>query len=665
MPATHALTIAGVSKAPQVGWSHEATANGRDVFRCAIASRDGSYRPALDAEVLVSESVVILTSSVANPTVVTTEEPHGIVSGQTVTIANHVGSTPAVSGAYTATRTGANTFTVPVNVTVGGTGGTVARRIFGGNIQKPSEAGSGGVGLVPIMTRIDAVDFNAVTERRFVNEVLAAGTLKSQLVTLAANYGLTLHSAQVNGPDVGALPCEYAALRSVLDKESVLTNYVWEFDEYDRLRMYLPNAEAAPINVVTGDGNAIGDITVEPTRTNYANYVILRFSEVAQKAYGFLSTTGNFGDANEVVLGSTTYVFQTVLTNVAGHVLIGGSAAASLSNLIAAITLGAGSGTVYAALTTVNASAEAYAQTSTMMKARAVTAGAAGNSIACSTTAANASWIGEGSVPLAALALGADQSLTNVSIASYAAEIAAHGRWEAVIQSPETTSQAAADILSAAYLAVHLPVPDTVRYDTYAVGLRPGQTQTITVPTRNINNTFLITDVSTKHLDDAHVLRSVTAIESLLLQSADRWRDTYKLWSGDVSGSAALIGGGTIIQAGGTVYSFGGSQTEWQQTLAGGWVAANSTRVLINTAVRGSLIGTCYVWLRSAVGSVTARVRNITDGATVGTSVAITNTSLTLTSFGVVLTAGARWYEIDLSPSVADTDIQLGSSLFE
>jgi len=56
---------------------------------------------------------------------VITATSHGLTSGDVVTISGHVGSTPAVDGSYTATVTGANTFTVPVNVTVAGTGGTV------------------------------------------------------------------------------------------------------------------------------------------------------------------------------------------------------------------------------------------------------------------------------------------------------------------------------------------------------------------------------------------------------------------------------------------------------------------------------------------------------------------------------------------------------------
>lgn len=77
----------------------------------------------------VGAPVVITSSSVANPTVVTTATPHGWASGQLVRIANHTGSTPTINGDRTATVTGASTFTVPVNVTVGGTGGTVTKLV--------------------------------------------------------------------------------------------------------------------------------------------------------------------------------------------------------------------------------------------------------------------------------------------------------------------------------------------------------------------------------------------------------------------------------------------------------------------------------------------------------------------------------------------------------
>jgi hypothetical protein len=66
----------------------------------------------------------ILTSSVAAASVITTSAAHGRVSGQEVTIAGHVGSTPSINGPHIITVLSPTTFSIPVNVTVAGTGGT-------------------------------------------------------------------------------------------------------------------------------------------------------------------------------------------------------------------------------------------------------------------------------------------------------------------------------------------------------------------------------------------------------------------------------------------------------------------------------------------------------------------------------------------------------------
>jgi predicted secreted protein len=66
----------------------------------------------------------IATSSVANPSVITTTVPHGMESGDVVNIAGHSGSTPALAGPYTITKISDLSYSIPVNVTVAGTGGT-------------------------------------------------------------------------------------------------------------------------------------------------------------------------------------------------------------------------------------------------------------------------------------------------------------------------------------------------------------------------------------------------------------------------------------------------------------------------------------------------------------------------------------------------------------
>jgi hypothetical protein len=665
MAATYEATIAGTVKAIRPGWSHDATANGRDTMQCELVSVDASYRPASGAVFLFSEKVAVATSSSANPTHIVTSEPHGIVTGQTVTVAGH--SVGGVNGEHIATRISATEFTVPVAST-GGSGGTVARRLIGGRIVTPAESGLGGLGVTPIATRVDVADYNAQAETRVINEVLAAGSLKAQLTRIGVILGITIHPNQVNGPACEALPCDYATLQSVLDNRSLATGYVWEFDDWDRLRMFLPGDEAAPVNVVDGNGVAVGDIRVSPSRANYYNRIILRFTKTAIASWGYFSASANFGSGELVVLGGQTYQFRLVLTNVAGYVLIGGSALESLENLCAAIALGGGAGVRYAAATIVNASADAYVNASGFVTARALTAGAAGNSITCTTTAANAVWFGEGGGGIAALALGSDEALSNVSIATDASH--ATDPRDLLVDSPETTSQAVADGLSAAILAVKLVQPKTLTYQTDALGLRPGQTQNNVVVDRNINGTYIIAAVSTVNTVGNAVRRTVTAVEGVVVQAADRYQDTYRRWAGTVSGSGVAVSGGGGAAGGGSavpsIIGFGGSSVEqWPAPAASAWVAATSVQVAIDTARRGSTTGTCYVRLRATAGSVTARLRDLTNAATVGTSAAVSSTSWQTVSFPVAFTSGAALYEVQLSGSVEGADLALGSAYVE
>jgi hypothetical protein len=67
--------------------------------------------------------MAIASSSVAAATVITTTLPHGLATNSVVSIVGHTGSTPAIDGIYAVTVTAANKFTIPVTVTVAGSGG--------------------------------------------------------------------------------------------------------------------------------------------------------------------------------------------------------------------------------------------------------------------------------------------------------------------------------------------------------------------------------------------------------------------------------------------------------------------------------------------------------------------------------------------------------------
>lgn len=84
---------------------------------------------AITEEVTGSKTTVITgtitSSSVANPSQILIDASHGLQTGDSVLISGHSGSTPSINNRYEITLVDADEFTIPVNVTVGGTGGTI------------------------------------------------------------------------------------------------------------------------------------------------------------------------------------------------------------------------------------------------------------------------------------------------------------------------------------------------------------------------------------------------------------------------------------------------------------------------------------------------------------------------------------------------------------
>lgn len=122
-----------------------------------------------------------------------------------------------------------------------------------------------------------------------------------------------------------------------------------------------------------------------------ANPITINWTESIQ-AIGTLTLTTMPTNGSVVVLAGKTYTFLTALANVDGNVLIGVSSATAIANLFAAITLGAGSGTTYAAATSANPSAFALAPVSLTMEAYALTGGTGGNALTSTTTVSGGSW---------------------------------------------------------------------------------------------------------------------------------------------------------------------------------------------------------------------------------------------------------------------------------
>ena len=95
-----------------------------------IVARNQTVDPDVLTLFAVNNSVQSITSNAVSTddtnSIVTVTNAHNIASGANfeVTITGNTGSIPSINGTYQATSTGANTFSIPVNVTTGGTGGT-------------------------------------------------------------------------------------------------------------------------------------------------------------------------------------------------------------------------------------------------------------------------------------------------------------------------------------------------------------------------------------------------------------------------------------------------------------------------------------------------------------------------------------------------------------
>ena len=153
------------------------------------------------------------------------------------------------------------------------------------------------------------------------------------------------------------------------------------------------------------------------------------FVALAAQATGILTLTGNVTgsvaateiltltgqplDTETVTIGIQVYTFQTVLVDAADNVLIGATASDSIDNLIAAITGGAGAGTLYGTATVTNADVTAAVGAGDTMDITALARGIAANSLDTLEGLTNGSW------GAATMSGGIDGDIVTIGTQSY------------------------------------------------------------------------------------------------------------------------------------------------------------------------------------------------------------------------------------------------------
>jgi hypothetical protein len=131
----------------------------------------------------------------------------------------------------------------------------------------------------------------------------------------------------------------------------------------------------------------------------------------------------------------------------------------------------------------------------------------------------------EGGVPVTTLVLGTDEGLTASVVAEDTDQQAAYGIYDLVISKPEIFDAAYATEVATQALARGLFVTQTVQWTTTEYGLKPGQTISIVLPVRNLNGSYLITDVKTT-ADQGQLFWAVTAVGGAVYPRT--WRDAYR-----------------------------------------------------------------------------------------------------------------------------------------
>jgi hypothetical protein len=161
----------------------------------------------------------INTSSVANPTVITCAANVPFANSDSVMISGHTGSTPAIDGIYTISNVSGATFTIPVNVSVGGTGGTVG-------LAFPSRDANGATAGAEIVTGVEvSANVGAGTPTLTVNYTNQAGvgnrSATNIIATAASPIANTFYEIGLQAGDTGTRSIQSFALSATWNSGTI------------------------------------------------------------------------------------------------------------------------------------------------------------------------------------------------------------------------------------------------------------------------------------------------------------------------------------------------------------------------------------------------------------------------------------------------------------
>lgn len=320
--------------------------------------------------------------------------------------------------------------------------------LFGGMITAVEERGTGEPASENIITRVDARDFSALPERRYATFPPTTSSVKYFCQLLVDNYLSALHITLDQSMGFGSTLTNYEAkdrqVSEILDELVVTDNWQWFIDDARVLHVGPP--ATAETFALTG-ADVIGDLTIRPNNSFYANTIRLRYGH------------DTIAISDERWQGDGTKTLFPLRHKVASFI----SSAVTIWNAASGGVEGPGGGFIFS-----GPGAQWWFDT-------------VGNQLVATTPLTAAQW----------LSVSYFAQYPETLIVSNEAEVTAHGIWELVAEVPDIFDPATATAYAQGYLSRSIVIPRHIQFRTRVTGLQAGQVGRLLVTQRNLVATDL------------------------------------------------------------------------------------------------------------------------------------------------------------------------------
>lgn len=265
------------------------------------------------------------------------------------------------------------------------------------------------------------------------------------------------------------------------------------------------------------------------------------------------------------------------------------------------------------------------------------------------------------------IAVNSQVQFPQITYAEDGPDVAAFKPREGIERKTEIFDAAQAYAYAAAVVRKGVDKPREMTIETAVEFALPGDVVRLELSGFPVSSDWLITAARSSEVDEGDagsLLFRYDCIEGPEAKAS--WIEFWRKSAGGASGSGGSASGVLIPAGGGTGGSgasgsapmfLGGSSVEYVQSITPTWTPSSAVRVVLDTVARGTAGATVTARLRATAGTVQARLFNVTDGVAVGSSSVVSTSSWSDVSFPVALTTGAKSYELQVLPSLANTDV--------